>query len=263
MRHNIKLYMQIIAKEVARYFTYRANLFSGALYAALSVAMRYALWRALYQTGNAQSVPFADTMTFFIISGALVNVFSAGVSDIIGPDIQSGDLAQRLSKPQSYQFTLVSLSHAHWITRLITQGAVMLIIGVFIIGIRMPPTPGALMGFLVSAALGNAVYLLIDLCISYSAFYFHDYWYISWFTTALMQLFGGVVLQLWFYPEALLRVAAVLPFRYIVAEPMDVYLGNAPAAATLAAQCGWIAALLGLERLIWRRVSRKLTVQGG
>ncbi len=265
MIYYVKLYMRMVAKEVARYFTYRTNLFSGALFAVISLAMRYALWQALYRTGNADGATFAETMTFFIVSGTLFQSFGVSVSDIVGPDIRTGDLANRLNKPYPYQFYVFSLMESFNLTRLLTVGTVNLVVGYLAIGIAAPASLAALPAFLVSAVLGNFLFLLIDLCISYSAFLFTDYWFVSWFTQALMQLFGGVTLPLWFYPDALYRVSQALPFRFVVFEPMQIYLGRGSGSPWLVvlAQCAWILALLTLERLIWRRCLRRVAVQGG
>ena len=264
MTYYIKLFFQIIAKELARYFTYRANIFNGPIATVLILAMQWALWMALYKTGNATAATFGETMTYFIITGSLFDMYGmTGVSDEIGQDIRSGDIALRLSKPQPYQFTLLTLVTSNRIKRFLTVGLTTLALGFLVIGIQAPASAAALMAFILCAILGNALFMLIDLILSYSAFYLTDYWYISWVSGGLMQLFGGTLLPIWFYPELLAKLSKALPFAYVVNVPMDVYLGRTAPLPAIGMQLLWLAILILIERITWRHTITKLTVQGG
>ena len=266
MINAIKLYGMIISKENQRFFAYRGNIFAGCLTGILMLVARYALWAALFATGNAQQATLTETMTFFVINDILLIWLAARYGDMIGADIQSGDIAQRLIRPYPYHLQLVASFHSTAITDTITRAMPMLVIAVIFIGL-MPPVSLAAVGFfVVSLIFGGIIYSLIDLIISYTAFWLTKYWYLAWFKRALFALFGGLMLPLWFYPNWLRSICEVLPFQFAIFMPISIYLGRVPMADigfVLGMQVFWIVILFITERLIWKLAQYKLVVQGG
>lgn len=262
----MKLYGTIISKESQRFFTYRSNITANLLSAVFALAVRYALWLALFSTGAVQDTSLSETMTYFVVNDLLLVWISTRYANTIGGDIRSGDIATRLTKPFPYHFQLVASSHASALVTTITRALPTLIIALFWVGL-MPPASALAMGcFIVTAVFGGVLCSLIDLIISYTAFWLTDYWYISWFSRALFCLFGGTMLPLWFYPAWLHTLCDYLPFRYAVYQPMAFYLGRVPVSdfgASLLMQLLWISVLFALERFVWRLAQHKLTVQGG
>lgn len=266
MSHSIKLYGMIIVKEAQRFFTYRVNIFSGILSAFFMIAARYALWAALFATGNGQGSSLRETMTYLVINDMLLMWMAVSFSGSIGSDISSGNIAQRLIKPYPYHLQLMAGFHASAFARTLTHALPMLLIALFWIGLLPPVSMAALGLFLLSALLGGVIYALVDLIISYSAFWLTAHWYISWFRRGLFVLFGGTMLPLWFYPDWLASLCAFLPFQYAVFQPIAIYLGRVDSAnilLTVGIQIFWIALLFVLERAIWRVVQFKIVVQGG
>ena len=266
MKHSINLYCMIIAKEARRFATYRTNIYAGILAALFMLGARYALWLALYSTGNAGNTSLEETMTYFIIGDAIAIWLAARYGETIGSDIKSGELGQKLIRPFSYHYQLVMGFHAQAVTATLTRTVPIFIAALLFIGLLPPASFGVFIVFIVSALLGGVVYSLIDLIVSYSAFWLTDYWYLSWFRRALFTIFGGTMLPLWFYPDWLRAICHVLPFQYAIFGPMEIYLGRVSGgdiAATLGMQLIWILLLFGLERLIWFRAQYKLVVQGG
>jgi ABC-2 type transport system permease protein len=264
--YSIKLYGSIIAKEAQRFFTYRTNILAGCLTALFMLGARYALWTALFATGNAGGSSLLETMTYFVICDIAMLWLASSYGNIIGTDIRSGDIAQQLIKPCSYHLLLVASFHATSLTATLTRALPMLIAALFFIGLLPPVSIGALVFFLFSAILGAIIYSLVDLIISYTAFWLTDYWYLEWFKRALFTLFGGLALPIWFYPQWLQTICEFLPFQYTIFQPLAIYLGRIPTdriGFTLVMQLIWIAILFIIERIVWRMAKNKLTVQGG
>ncbi|MCL2420241.1 MAG: ABC-2 family transporter protein [Defluviitaleaceae bacterium] len=261
-----KLYTMIIAKETQRFFTYKGNILAGCLTGLLMLAARYALWSALFATGNAQDATLTETMTFFVINDILAIWLVSQYSNFIGRDIQSGDIAQRLIRPVPYHVQLVAAFHADAITNTVTRAAPMLITAVIFIGLMPPTSLGALGLFIAALILGGVIYSLVDLIISYTAFWLTESWYLGWFKRALFILFGGAMLPLWFYPDWLIAICEVLPFQFALFVPISIYLGRVPvtdAGFVLGMQLFWIVVLYLCERALWRLTQYKLVVQGG
>ncbi len=82
----------------------------------------------------------------------------------------------------------------------------------------------------------------------------------------LLELFSGLLLPMTFFPHAIQKVLALMPFEYISYVPMLIYLGKLNAggvARALGIQMLWIAILLAIGDGLWRWSSRKVIIQGG
>jgi ABC-2 type transport system permease protein len=256
----------IILKEAQRFFIYRVNILSNCMTALFMLAARYALWLALFATGNTGQSSLLETMTYFIICDIMMVWLASSYGDTIGMDIRSGDIAQRLIKPCSYHLLLVASFHATSLTTTITRVFPMIIAAILFIGLLPPVSTAAFLCFLLAVILGAAIYSLVALIISYTAFWLTDYWYLSWFKSALFTLFGGLALPLWFYPDWLRMICDYLPFQYTIYQPLAIYLGRVPIERigfTIVMQLFWIIVLLLLERTIWQLAKQKLNIQGG
>ncbi|MCL1806807.1 MAG: ABC-2 family transporter protein [Oscillospiraceae bacterium] len=266
MAYSFRLYSMIVSKEARRFFTYRANILAGCLTAFFTLAARYALWSALFATGNAQGSSFTETMTYFVLYDILMIWAESRYNSMIGADIRSGDIVQKLTKPCPYHLQLVAAFHATSLTSTLTRALPMLAAALAFIGLLPPVSVTALFAFILAAVLGMVIYSLVDFIVSYTAFWLTDYWYLGWLMVAIFLLFGGIALPLWFYPDWLRVICDYLPFQYAVFKPVAIYLGRVAAgeiAFTIAMQLFWIAVLFVIERLVWRLAQRKLTVQGG
>lgn len=80
--------------------------------------------------------------------------------------------------------------------------------------------------FLLSALLGNMIFLLLNTILGYTAFWLGNVWYIQWFLTAAMYVFGGEMVPFWFLPDKLNIITWFMPFRCVLFIPMEMYLGR-------------------------------------
>jgi len=266
MLNALNLYRITIAKGIQQFATYRANIFAGIMSALFTLGARYALWLALFATGNATDTTLVETMTYFVIMDIIMVWTTSSFGNRIGSDIQSGNISMALTRPRTYHFQLFAGLHTGAVASTITYSLPIFIAAAIFIGVSPPVSILAFGIFILTAVLGGAIYILVDLIISYSAFWLTDYWYISWYKQALFALFGGTALPLWFYPGWLLAITRVLPFRFALFAPIEVYLGRIQGMdvlQTLGMQAAWIIALFAVERLVWCRVQYKIVVQGG
>ena len=83
---------------------------------------------------------------------------------------------------------------------------------------------------------------------------------------ALIFLLAGQVAPVALLPGVLQTAAKVLPFRYMVAFPVEVLTGQVSGSALasgFALQAAWLCAAVGLYFIIWRRGLRSYSAVGG
>ena len=266
MLNALNLYRLTIVRGIQQFATYRTNIFAEVASALFMLGARFALWIALFATGNAGDTTLTETMTYFVVMDILMVWTTSSFGDRIGGDIRSGDISIALTRPRTYHFQLLAGLHSSAVIRTLTTSLPIFVVAALFIGILPPVSAGAFAVFILAAVLGGIIYILVDLIISYSAFWLMDYWYTSWYRRTLFTLFGGTMLPIWFYPKWLRAISGVLPFQFALFVPLEVYLGRIYGSAllhTIGMQVFWIAVLFAIERLVWRRVQHKLVVQGG
>jgi len=82
----------------------------------------------------------------------------------------------------------------------------------------------------------------------------------------LIELLSGLLIPMTYFPDAVRRVLAWLPFEHIAYTPLQIYLGkldHAAALRALATQWLWVITLLFLADLWWNHSLRRMTIQGG
>ena len=120
----------------------------------------------------------------------------------------------------------------------------------------------------VSFTLQNILLFLPALVMAWALRFFWGYWIALlafWATRAdallalqdsLIFLLGGLVAPIRLLPEGLRALATVLPFRYMVAFPVEVLTGQLPPAGIrygFLIQAGWLAVALVLYAVLWRK----------
>ncbi len=256
----------LISKSFREQSIYRSNVIMGLLGSVLFLFFQICLWFALYQSGRTGVSTLAETLTYLVFSSILLPTLQLGIGRQIGDAVYSGDLGSAMLRPISLQrfYMLRELGGAAF--HLCTVVVPVLYLATRFFDFLPPAGLPALLAFLATAVLGAVIYNLYDIILGYSAFWLMTTWYMPWFKRVVFQMFGGVMIPLWFYPKILVSIAAYLPFQHIVYTPIELYLGRMPAESVfsvLALQLLWIALLWLIERLVWRLAQKKITVQGG
>jgi ABC-2 type transport system permease protein len=126
--------------------------------------------------------------------------------------------------------------------------------------------------------LFNGLVFLPALAFAWALRFFWGYWLALlafWATRAdallalqdsLIFLLAGQVAPIALLPEAMQVAAKILPFRYMVAFPVEVLTGQLDPAglwAGFVVQLAWLGAALAAYALLWRRGLRRYTAVGG
>ena len=110
------------------------------------------------------------------------------------------------------------------------------------------------------------LYSMMQAIMGMTAFWTKTDFHVSWIVGAFMTVFAGSAIPLWFFPAPLKAVADCLPFKYMIFEPLNIFLGKTTfeqAILVLIMQAGWTLVLFFAGRVIWRYARRVITIQGG
>lgn len=264
LRGNLSLWL--IAKSLRAQLAYRVNALFLLLNGVVLLFVQASVWTALYAQGQYQGTTLAQAITYMVLTNFILNVLRIGPGRRIGQSVYSGDLGADMLRPVNLMLLHTGNELGRMFFGLMFGSLPIVLLAMAVYGLLPPAGAAALALFLLTGLLGAVIFLLFDTVVGYSAFWLMNNWYMPWFERALITLFGGTIVPLWFYPKALVDVAAYLPFKYISYMSMDLYLGRVDPAQgwrVVAVQLMWIAVLWALERVVWRAAQRKITVQGG
>ena len=128
------------------------------------------------------------------------------------------------------------------------------------------------------ATWGTGLLFIPTLLLAWALRFFWGYWLALlafWATRAdallalqdsLIFLLAGQVAPIALLPGVLQTAARVLPFRYMVAFPVEVLTGQLDAAGLLAGfaiQAAWLLVAIGLYAILWRTGLRRYSAIGG
>lgn len=264
------LHVAIATRTFRRYSTYRgatlAGIFTNSVFGVIYSFAYLALWAANPDAGGYDA---ADAVTYVWLGQALlmtVALWGGGTTDDLAERIRSGDVAIDLYRPVGLVGWYLAGDLGRAAYHLLTRGLAPTIVGLALFDIRLPASPAAAAGFLVSLVLAVTVSFAIRFLVSSTAFWLLDANGARVLAGAAAIFFSGMMLPLVLFPGWLGTVARALPWSAYVQVPIDVWLGHHAGAGLLGAlafQCLWIAVLLGCCQMVLRAATRKVVVQGG
>jgi ABC-2 type transport system permease protein len=129
----------------------------------------------------------------------------------------------------------------------------------------LPWVPWAVRAFVPALLLAFALRFLFEWTLALAAFWTTRVSALNQMYFVAMLFFSGQIAPLELFPAPVQAVAALLPFRWMVAFPVELALGRlAPADALrgLATQAVWLLLTWGLMTVVWRAGVRRYSAVG-
>lgn len=265
LSQRMAIYALIIKNSFRQRFAYRSEVWLIMLNAFAVVILQGGLWTALIHSGYVQVT--LQQMISFIIINSVVSYFTYfEAASIIGDRVRDGSIILDFTMPVNFKWKTFSESMGENLFDIIFYSMITCLTAFLFYGAAAPASITHFLIFIPSIVLGVLISYHIIYILGLSAFWIVSPYYITFLVGGLTKLFGGGVVPIWFYPDWLVAVCNLLPFRYITFEPIEIYLGYSDivgATKCVLVQGAWIAILIMLEKLIWAKASKKVFIQGG
>lgn len=252
------------------HFAYRVNFCLEIAGGILSILIVVFLWLAVYRfSGRAELGGFSlAEMITYLLGGGVINSFLLTTAE--NPEtsraIQEGSLTNLLSQPISPYWV--------WLCRDLAGKSFLGLIGLagyavvslFFKDLLVFCTdPLRLVLFAVALAAAALLQYLIFEALNLLAFWVENTYGLRFTMRVIMEVVGGAIIPLSFFPPTLQKAFALLPFPYLVYFPMQIYLDKIDLAeilAQLARIAAWMALLAGLNAVLWRKGLSRYTAMG-
>jgi ABC-2 type transport system permease protein len=132
--------------------------------------------------------------------------------------------------------------------------------------VEAPASWASLFGFLAAMIFAFCIFAAINFITGTFAVYLQSILGLIRAKYFLVEILSGLIIPINFFPETLARISAWLPFQHISYTPLMIYMGKLHGhelRMTLLIELVWSVVLLWAGHLMWRKATRRLTVQGG
>lgn len=180
--------------------------------------------------------------------------------------IRTGDIAVDLARPVDLQLSWLAADLGRAAYELLPRGLPPLLVGVAFFGLTVPHEALPFILGAASVVLAVAVSFACRYLLNLTAF-----WVVEMRGLLTLYMVGsnvltGLVVPVHWFPGWMKDLATATPFPSMLQAPVDVISGRVSgwhSATTVATQAIWLAAMMGLGRIVTARATRRLVVQGG
>lgn len=250
-------------------FEYRINFVLTLAGAIAPVIIQTALWIALY-AGEGESSLFGFTFTqmiaYTVIAQLVSRLVRTGFEYDVQYEIKTGSLDRYLVKPIGYfGYRLFS-----FIGDKIVQSAFMgffLVCAVIFLTLFLgfSLTIQSVCIFFLALILAFLMNFLVFWCLSMCGFWLTDIGYLFEAVRIVIIALSGGILPLPVLGKTAERILYLLPFRFTIQFPTDILGSRIPKesiAPSFALALAWMAALVLISRLIWKKGLKRFAAVG-
>ena len=249
---------------------YRVNFFLEVLSGILSSLIVVFLWMAIYRSAAREVIggySLAEMVTY-LLGGGLINSFilTTAENPETSQSIQDGTLSGLLVQPMS--------PYAIWFVRDLGTKAFFFLLGLsgyvvvfffFRQYLMFSASPGHFLFFLLSMMLAALLQFFLFEALSLLAFWVENTYGIRFTMRVIMEVVGGAIIPLSFFPQILQKLFLLLPFPYLIYLPMKIYLGKIAlndVPLEFLKETIWIIGLALLNLIIWKKGIRQYVAMG-
>lgn len=244
---------------------YRAEFLVWILSTNMPLVM-LALWTAVAREAPIGRFGQRDFVAYYLAALVVRQLTGAWVVWELNSEIRQGTLAFKLLRPVHPLLVYACGNVAALPVRLVIAVPVALLLLFTAAGANVTRDPLLLALFPATVFAAWLIAFFAMAIIGALAFWFEsatslfDVWF------GLYGIFGGYVVPLELYPHWVGAVARWLPFRYMLAFPVEMVTGTLSrrqVAGELLVQWGFVALLFLATRLVWRMGVRRFSSVGG
>jgi len=268
VRRLITAHLLLVAAGFAEQSRYRLAALGGLVANTTFGLLKVAILVATVGAAGGELAGYdAATMSAYIwISQAMLGSVNLMGRVDIAERIRTGDVAVDFLRPLDVHTAMIAHELGRSLFSLLPRGVPCVLIGVLLVGMATPASPGAY-------ALG-AVSLLLAMVLSAATVYLvaaSGFWIVE--TRGIQLLYmvvagflAGLFVPLWLFPAWLQGIALATPFPALLMFPTDILSGRTAgmdALVLVGAQLAWLTGIVAVGQLMTRRGRRHLEVQGG
>lgn len=267
----MKKYLAFFRLRFTMGLQYRAAALGGLATQFFWGAMAILAFKAFYDTDPAAfPMSFPATASYIWLQQALLTLVSmGGIDQEFFNVIQNGNVAYELCRPVDVYGMWFTRSAATRVSNALMRCVPVLTVAALIpapYGLMAPPDLPAFLLFLVSLAMALGVITAIGMIVYMLTFHTISPRGVRLIAVGVSDFFSGNIVPLPFFPEGFRQLSELLPFSATANVPIRIYTGDLAGremVGLMLLQAFWIAALVGVGKLLEWKELKNVVVQGG
>lgn len=261
-------YYKFFSISLYENFYYRTDFIIRFLTSFLQSYTLVAVWfYIMISTKEDIGTVLADNSIKYMV---LVSSFTIGFRTLpdneITKSIQSGDIIRNLLIPVSFPITIFFKSMGNLVGLFFIQVIPIFIFLTLFYGIEWEINFMKLLVLFVGFIVSCYLFFLINLGTDILSFWLYETSYFRYMKSAIIAFFSGSIAPLWFYPEWLLKILDLLPFRQLYYNPISYYLGEINIDNYLihsGITIFWLLTIQIIIYVLWKKGTKKVVQFGG
>ncbi|WP_379167750.1 ABC transporter permease [Paenibacillus roseus] len=262
----MRSYSEITKKAFFRNTAYRSEVWLRIFGNISIVFIQVSIWTALLGTGSLNGINIETMITYSLINTSVSMILMNKVIYVVDDKLKTGNITLDLLKPINYPLLLFWDQLGNVIFQVIFTVVPTILITWFLFGLTFPTNPYFIVAFIISLFLALVISFLIGYLVALVSFWFLTTFALDWMVTALITVFSGSFLPLWFFSDGWKFVAEMLPFQFLGFIPAAIYMEKInidEIVWIIGKGTMWALMLWFVAQLLWWRAIRRLVIQGG
>lgn len=262
----MKKYLSLIKSQIKLETAYNTIFWASLFTATIRLLVIYYFWLAVFNSGLQENhLDFQSLLTYMTLSLILFQ-YMDGSGQELSESIRSGSISLELIKPYNYMHKLFFMDIGKKITIFFRSTIPLLIISILFLGINGPSSLLFFSLFVISIVLAILIGTQFDLLFNTFAFWTINIWGLRVFKSALVSLFSGSLIPLYFFSDFFQNIGYILPFRGMIYVPISIYIGSfsfSQALIEMGYQLVWFILLYIVVQKMWSLAQRRIIIYGG
>lgn len=263
----MKKYFAVFTTAIQNAITWRGQLWFYTILNVFPYVAYYYLWTAVFaHRASTAGFSYDGLITYSAVALFINRVTSVAPEYGVMENIREGTLTKYLVQPISY-FGYYWASRTAQRLYIVAVSLPMYAVILFVLRhhLSVPAHAWQWVALPVSIAVGFGLQFVLGMFLGLLTFWILEARYFQYVKGFLIRLLSGVLLPFSFFPHSVQSILAVLPFKYLGAFPVSIYLGTVSERQTLtniAIGIVWIAILHWLVRIMWHRGLKRYVAAG-
>lgn len=264
---NAETFGKFAAVSFQQQIAYRFDYFMAVINGFLYIFIFTSLWRAVYGAhGEGHGGYTLAGITAYAVVAMAIRISFSMDDTVIYNKVRDGSIAMDLLRPVPFFGMHLAECAGYSAFHLVARGLPILLVSWLMFGGGLRgDVPSLLLGG-ASLLMGYLIIFMLNFIWGLLAFWFIEIFPFQLLKYALINLFGGSVIPMEFFPEVMRPFISLMPFQHVFYTPAVILTGHAAgqkAAALLAEQAIWTLLMAGACIVAWRRGRDRLVIQGG
>ncbi|GAB4508689.1 MAG: ABC-2 family transporter protein [Anaerolineae bacterium] len=265
MNRLMDIYQQQFKVTLAIQLQYRVGLAIWMIYIILNPVIYLVVWQSAAGDGELAGYGAQDFAAYFIVLLVVTHFTDMWHMWTYEYLIREGQMSMRLVRPlHPIHVDIIENLSNKFLMSFVVLPAVILLSLVF--QPRLEPPLWAIPAFVLSLLTAGALQFLTGWVVAMAAFWTTRIIAINEVYFLAVLIFSGQFAPLDLLPAPLPTIANLLPFRWVIAFPVELLLGRLTveqAVMGFGAQLFWLAVVLVLWATIWKAAVRRYSAVGG